>query len=953
VKHVAKNATLWYKKTHAAKEGKQILMAETDFSSFGGLLRAFRKRRRLTQQQLANAVGVHRSAIIRWELGDFLPESKAVILELSRHLCLDDQDARRLLEASLTALSPYWSVPLPRNPFFTGREEVLRTLHLQLNNDHQTVAITQSYALHGLGGVGKTQIALEYAYRHALEYSALFWIAAETVETLTFSFLRIAEVLQVPERQEADQQRIIAAVQRWLSTHSQWLLIWDNLEDLDLLPRFLPAVRQGAVLLTTRGQALGTLARGLDLAPMEPEEGMLLVLRRAKVLEPEATYEQLHQLATRMPNEYRAASELVSAMGGLPLALDQAGAYLEETGCNTSDYLQRYQQMRASLLDRRGMLGGEHPHSVTATFLLAGEQVEQRQRAAADLLRACTFLHAEAIPEELFSGGAVHLGPELESLAANPSQFDLVIATLRSLSLVQRHPETHTLSIHRLVQAVLHESMDEQQQAIWLRRMSAALNATFPEVTHEVWGQCERLLPHVLACAAAVPDSAGDRALGRVLQKAASYLYNRAQYDQAEALYQRALHIQEQIPGAEHPDLFDSLNGLAFLYAEQRKYDQAEALYQQALHIQEQTLGTEGPAFASMLHKLASLYGGQGKDEQAEALFQQAIHILEQEPEPDRQRRANSLNGLATLYLKQEKYEQAEPLFLHVLSIWEEALGREHPLLILTLNGLAVVRSEQKKYEQAESLYQRALSISEQVYGPEHPQTGYVLVNQAESCVLQGKYEQAESLYQRALSIFEQAFGSEHPLVAYVLAQQGKCYTQQGKYEQAEPLYRQALVIREQQLGPDHPETAQTLYDLAMFYQKQQKRREALAFAERALKSCQSLGAAHPKTGAAQALYTQLLQEQADGEEKMPAPALDAADPLRGFLDACCELRPLAWCRISDLWHSYEQWTASSNGHLPLPRRAFAAQVEALGCRKDRTRAARIWRGIRLVDKSR
>src|SRR5262249_49806031 len=114
---------------------------------------------------------------IRWELGDFLPESKAVVLELSRHLHLDDQEARRLLEASLTALSPHWSVPLPRNPFFTGREEILEALYTHLHAD-QMVALSQSAALHGLGGIGKTQIALEYAYRHTLEYSAVLWIAA-------------------------------------------------------------------------------------------------------------------------------------------------------------------------------------------------------------------------------------------------------------------------------------------------------------------------------------------------------------------------------------------------------------------------------------------------------------------------------------------------------------------------------------------------------------------------------------------------------------------------------------------------------------------------------------------------------------------------------------------------------------------------------------------------------
>src|SRR5262249_628041 len=155
----------------------------------------------------------------RWERGDFLPRSRGIVLELANSLRLNERETRQLLEASLTASAPHWSVPFRRNPFFTGRAEMLEALHASLAPGH-VVALTQTYALHGLGGIGKTQLALEYAYRHALEYSAVFWVEAETSEAAISSLQHLADVLQVPECGEADQQRVVAAVQRWLSQHS-------------------------------------------------------------------------------------------------------------------------------------------------------------------------------------------------------------------------------------------------------------------------------------------------------------------------------------------------------------------------------------------------------------------------------------------------------------------------------------------------------------------------------------------------------------------------------------------------------------------------------------------------------------------------------------------------------------------------------------------------------------
>src|SRR5215469_13828493 len=204
-------------------------MESVQHAPFGELLQQLRKRKKISQQQLANRLGVHRNTIGGWERGDRLPETKGMVLELANQLSLNEQETRQLLEASLTALAPYWQMPYQRNPLFTGREEILYPLHEVLSHE-ETAILSQSYALSGLGGIGKTQTAVEYAYRHANEYSALFWIGADTYERLASDFLMLAEVLNLPERQEHDLSKVMAAVQRWLSNHRDWLLIFDIVE---------------------------------------------------------------------------------------------------------------------------------------------------------------------------------------------------------------------------------------------------------------------------------------------------------------------------------------------------------------------------------------------------------------------------------------------------------------------------------------------------------------------------------------------------------------------------------------------------------------------------------------------------------------------------------------------------------------------------------------------------
>ncbi|GHO79852.1 tetratricopeptide repeat protein [Ktedonobacter sp. SOSP1-85] len=800
---------------------------------FGKRLRQERLRLHLSQEALAEALAISARSIRRWEQGQALPQA-SVRLQLSRFFGLRPEELFEDQETQ-TPHTPLWCVPYPRNPFFTGREEILTTLHTALSIN-QEAAFTYVYALHGLGGVGKTQIALEFAFRFAQKYHAVFWIGTETAESLALSLLRIAETLQLPERGDRDQQRVITAVRDWLMTHHQWLLICDNVEDLGVLDRFLPSRRQGAVLLTTRLQALGTHARGIPLLPMKHREGMLFLLRRARVLEAEATGEPMHQLSVQQPSHYAAAAELVTATGGLPLALDQAGAYLEETQCGLPAYLDLFRTRRAALLQQRGEGAQNHPLPVSTTFALAVAATAERHPAVRDFLRVCALLQPDAIPEELFRQGGEHLGATLEAVFRDMLDWNRVVALACSYSLLSRQPEAQTFSIHRLMQAVLLDAMTETERKEWASRVVEALDAVFPEVqpTTEFapWKkQCDRLVPHVLLCLHRIGDAEGSLALASLAYKVGQYLREGGQYAEAEPFYQRAVHIREQLLGSDHPEVARALNNLALIYWKKGQYTEAEPLFQRALYIWRQALGPSHPFIAV------------------------------------------ALNNLAILNAEQGKYAEAEPLFQRALHLSEQSQGPEHPDVARALHNLAELYTGQGKYAEAELLLQRGLSISRQALGPDDPLVAHALYNLAELSQEQGRYAEAESLYQQALRINEQNQGAESPDVALALNGLANLSREQGRYAEAKALYQQVLSIREQQLGQQHPETAQTLYDMAIFSQKQGDLGKALSFAERALKiRSLSLGDAHPKTVATRELYAQLVQEQGGAEQDPPSP---------------------------------------------------------------------------------
>jgi len=499
------------------------------------------------------------------------------------------------------ALPEIWNLPYPRNPYFTGREDTLKRLHDTLTSN-KTAALTQPQAISGLGGIGKTQTAVEYAYRYQSDYKAVLWAKANTREILVSDLVTLAGLLHLPEKDAQDQSLAVAAVKRWLQTHSGWLLILDNADDLAMAREFIPPAVKGHILLATRAEVMGRLAQRIDIEKMEPEEGALFLLRRAGIIA------QDDPIDKASAQDRAKAREISQVMDGLPLALDQAGAYIDETACGLAGYLNLYRTRRAQLLKRRGGLVADHPEPVATTWSLSFETVEKANPAAADLLRLCAFLHPDAIPEEIITEGADELGPTLQPVAADPFELNAAIEELRKFSLLRRDPDAKTLTIHRLVQEVLKDRMSKKMQRRWAERTVRAVSSAFPSAEYETWERCKRCLPHAQTCAELIEQWDMEFAEAeRLLAEAASYLDDRAQYGEAEALYQQAIAIGEKTLGPEHPQMAVRFNTLALLYSDQGKYAEAESLYQRAIAIDERTLGLGHPQLATHLENYAVL----------------------------------------------------------------------------------------------------------------------------------------------------------------------------------------------------------------------------------------------------------------------------------------------------------------------------------------------------------
>jgi nucleoside phosphorylase len=386
-----------------------------------------------------------------------------------------------------------WNVPHSYKPFFTGRDHLLKYLHDALFTLDERASVGYPRALSGMAGLGKTQTAVAYAFTYRVHYQSVLWLRAEERTALIADLRKMARLLRPQEENLQDEVTLIATVMEWFRNQSDWLLILDNADDIAMISAFIPLAARGHILLTTRAYATGGWAERIELETLSPADGAVFLLRRSGLLRP---HEQPGDIGKE---KYALAQEIARLVDGFPLALEQAGAYIEETACRLAEYRDLYQTRGDELRRLRSGPVPDYPEAVATTWNVSLAGVRTTHPAAAELLRCLAFLGTEAIPEELLIRGAPDLGPELAG-AADSLQLNAAIGVLLKYSLIQRDEGAPLLTVHRLVQDVQQDEMDADMQRLWAERVVRAVNRIFPNTASADWLRYQMLLPHAQVC---------------------------------------------------------------------------------------------------------------------------------------------------------------------------------------------------------------------------------------------------------------------------------------------------------------------------------------------------------------------------------------------------------------------------------------------------------------------
>jgi hypothetical protein len=687
----------------------------------------------------------------------------------------------------------------PRPATLVGRENLLSDVQSLLTEGSAPRVVV----LTGMGGVGKTSTAAEYAHRHLAEVSVAWQIPAEDPTVLTQDMTELAA--QLGGRDVIDPRDPVASVHAVLAAWpTEWVLIFDNAPDEASVRRFVPPVGRGRVILTSQSQHWPGKTV-LDVPVLDSEVAARFLVSR-----------------TGDPDEF-VALEVARELGGLPLALEQAAAYALASGLTLAAYLAVFRQRRAELMER-GVAAG-HPLTVAATIGLAFSRLEGESPTAVGVLRLLAFLAPEPVPLGMIfedTSIAASLPTEADAvlgrLLGDPIALGDAVATMRQYSLITSAGHG-TVLMHRLVQAYLLSHMPAEAVRVWRDVATALTGAAIPADTRlpDTWSACAMLLPHARAALGLTSDG---------MWRIAWFLGYSGSYSVALNLFGQITRAYENDPdhGAEHPATLAARHSLARWTGEAGNRAKARDLFGELLPIREKVLGAEHPDTLTARHELARWTGQAGDAALARDLFAELAPIREKVLGAEHTDTLTTRSGLASWTGQAGDAARARDLFAELLPTRQQVSGSEHPSTLAARHELARFTGEAGDAALARDLFAELLPTREKVLGAEHPETLNTRAHLARFTGEAGDPFRARDLFAELLPIRRQVSGSEHPSTLTARHELARFTGEAGDPFRARDLFAELLPIRQQVSGPQHPDTLAASHNLAYWTRQAEMR---------------------------------------------------------------------------------------------------------------------------------
>ncbi|MFG2247386.1 FxSxx-COOH system tetratricopeptide repeat protein [Spirillospora sp. NPDC048823] len=767
-----------------------------------------------------------------------------------------------------------WGKIPPRNKNFTGRDELLNRLRAGITGN---VTAVVPHALHGLGGVGKTQMAVEYAYRYRPEYDLVWWIPADQPVLVRSSLAGLAAHLGLPSAAASgieDAANAVLDALRRGDPYSNWLLIFDNADQPEELIDSLPH-GPGHVLITSRNHRWDGV---VDTVAVD-------VFTRA---------ESAEFLRKRVPRgvDKAEAERLADALGDLPLALEQAGALQAETGMSVEEYLRLLRERTSQLLAEGKPT--EYPASMTAAWGLSVSALDRTLPEAIDLLRCCAFFGPEPIPRDLFSQPKASLGPRLTSLVADPIQLSRVIAELGRYALARLDNQSRTLQVHRLIQALLRDELPEDVKAR-IRHEVHLLMAGYAPANSENrlgWPRYFNLLGHIGPTELAGCQAPEVRTLALNMVR---YLVVSGDYVSARALAEDFVERWAKDSGEDHYDVLNVHLELAIVLRELGEFGASAELSRRTKTIARRTLGPDDELTLRFLRGDGADMRAGGDFQAAKASDEEALRLHRGKFGDSDSRTLLALNNLALDYalsgdyvgsrrLHEEAYqaqlvldpESSNPNrlliawsglaravrlcgdYLEACDFGEDAyafgveqLGAEHIWTLRTQRDLSIASRRSAEYDRALELASDVHARCLRIFGLDNPDTLASAMALSNIHRSMGNLEEAHELAADTVRRYPSVYGKDHPYHHGCVGNLAVLRRLMGDPVSARQLNETAINGLESKLGRDHHYTLTVALNLVSDLAALGKAEDAARLGEETLRRLRmSLGDEHPLASA-------------------------------------------------------------------------------------------------------